>query len=225
MTLADAVQNSINSVFCNIGKELGADVVLEYAKRFGFYERPPIDLPSEEVLISGLYRNGRLYDPESPSEVDPGRLAFGQERLVVTPLQMALVAAGVANDGVVMEPKLVERIVAPDGRRDPALRARGMEDGRRAVHGSRPDRDDGASSGVRHRSRRPDPRHLRRRQDGNRRDRGRRAGTTPGSSPSRRPISPEVAVAVALSDQAGTGGATAAPIARAIIEAALGRNA
>jgi penicillin-binding protein A len=36
---------------------------------------------------------------------------------------------------------------------------------------------------------------------------------------------PEVAVAVALTDQAGTGGATAAPIARAIMEAALGRNA
>ena len=35
MTLTQAVQNSINSVFCNIGKELGADVVLEYAKRFG----------------------------------------------------------------------------------------------------------------------------------------------------------------------------------------------
>ena len=76
---------------------------------------PPIDLPSEEVLISGLYRNGRLYDPEDPSQVDPGRLAFGQERLVVTPLQMALVAAGVANDGVVMEPNLVDEIVAPDG--------------------------------------------------------------------------------------------------------------
>ena len=115
ITLADALENSINSVFCNLGKELGVDVVLEYAKRFGFYERPPIELPAEEVLISGLYRRGRLFDPASPSEVDPGRLAFGQERLVVTPLQMALVAAGVANGGVVMEPKLVERIVAPDG--------------------------------------------------------------------------------------------------------------
>ena len=89
--------------------------MLDYAKRFGFYETPPIELPSEEVLISGLYRNGRLYDPKTDSEVDPGRLAFGQERLVVTPLQMALVAAGVANAGVVMEPKLVERIVSPDG--------------------------------------------------------------------------------------------------------------
>ncbi len=98
--------------------------MLEYAKRFGFYERPPIELPAEEVLISGLYRNGRLYDPESQSEVDPGRLAFGQERLVVTPLQMALVAAGVANGGIVMRPKLVERIVRTERQRDPALRAR-----------------------------------------------------------------------------------------------------
>ena len=98
MTLTQAVQNSINSVFCNIGKELGADVVLEYAKRFGLL-RAPTDRAPSEVLISGLYRNGRLYDPDDPNEVDPGRLAFGQERLVVTPLQMALVAAGVANEG------------------------------------------------------------------------------------------------------------------------------
>src|SRR5207302_2500447 len=46
---------------------------------------------------------------------DPGRLAFGQERLLVTPLQMAMVAAAVANGGVVMRPYLVDKIVSPGG--------------------------------------------------------------------------------------------------------------
>jgi len=223
VTLAQAVQNSINSVFCNIGKEIGADVVLDYAKRFGFYERPPIELPSEEVLISGLYKNGRLYDPESPSEVDPGRLAFGQERLVVTPLQMALVAAGVANEGVVMEPKLVERIVSPDG---DVIQRFEPEEWSTAV--SPPTAADltammvlAVQSGTGVAAQIPGISVAG------------KTGTAEAGVPGRNNTwfiafapadDPEVAVAVALSDQAGTGGATAAPIARAIIEAALGRN-
>jgi peptidoglycan glycosyltransferase len=223
VTLAEALENSVNSVFCNIGKDLGADTVLEYAKRFGFYERPPIELPSEEVLISGLYRNGRRFDPASPSEVDPGRLAFGQERLVVTPLQMALVMAGVANGGVVMRPQLVERIVAPDGdvveRFDAqkwkeaikpstaaeltAMMVRVVESGTGTaaqIPGVPVAGKTGtAETGVL----------------------GRNNTWFVCFAPAN---DPQVAVAVALSDQAGTGGVTAAPIAREIIEAALGRN-
>jgi peptidoglycan glycosyltransferase len=116
VTFAEALQHSINAVFCEVGKKLGPNLVLEYTQRFGFYEEPPIELPSQEVTPSGLYRNNRLFLPKDPNEVDPGRLAFGQERLQVTPLQMALVAAGVGNGGVVMRPTLVDRIVAPDGK-------------------------------------------------------------------------------------------------------------
>src|SRR5262249_2517337 len=48
-------------------------------------------------------------------QVDPGRLAFGQERLQVTPLQMAMVAQGIANGGIVMKPYVVDRIIKPGG--------------------------------------------------------------------------------------------------------------
>ena len=65
-------------------------------------------------MPSGLYRK-RLFYPENNSQVDPGRLAFGQERMLVTPLQMAMVAAGVANKGVVMNPYVVDRIEQPNG--------------------------------------------------------------------------------------------------------------
>ena len=117
VNLSTGFQHSINSVFCNVGKALGAGIVLDYAKRFGFYSLPPLELPANERVESGLYDHGRLFDPKHPdTQVDPGRLAFGQERLAVTPLQMAMVAAAIGNHGAEMRPQIVERIVAPGGK-------------------------------------------------------------------------------------------------------------
>jgi peptidoglycan glycosyltransferase len=117
VTLFQGLENSINSVFCNVGKAIGAGSILSYAKRFGFYDLPPLETPENERVASGLYDHGRLFDPKHPeTQVDPGRLAFGQERLQVTPLQMAMVAATVANRGVLMRPHLVQRVVAPGGK-------------------------------------------------------------------------------------------------------------
>jgi peptidoglycan glycosyltransferase len=116
VSLLQAIQNSINSVFCNIGKEIGAQAILSMAKRFGFYEKPPLETPANERQASGLYQDNALFDPDDPNAVDPGRLAFGQERLVMTPLQLAMVAATVANDGVLMRPHAVDTILAPNGK-------------------------------------------------------------------------------------------------------------
>src|SRR5205814_15951 len=55
--------------------------------------------------------------PKKPQyDVDPGRLAFGQERMLVTPLQMALVAATVADGGTAPRPTLIKRVETPGGR-------------------------------------------------------------------------------------------------------------
>src|SRR5919204_2224449 len=117
VSLFQGLEHSINSVFCNVGKTIGAGAILDYAKRFGFYKTPPLELPENEMAASGLYNRGRLFSPRHPeTQVDPGRLAFGQERLQVTPLQMAMVAATVANHGVLMKPYIVKRAVAPDGK-------------------------------------------------------------------------------------------------------------
>jgi len=117
VSLFTGLEHSINSVFCNIGKTIGAATILGYAKRFGFYQLPPVELPENERAASGLYSHGRLFDPKNPAtQVDPGRLAFGQERLQVTPLQMAMVASAVANHGLLMRPYLVQRVVAPGGK-------------------------------------------------------------------------------------------------------------
>jgi peptidoglycan glycosyltransferase len=117
---AQALEHSINAVFCKIGMHIGAKTILDYTKRYGFYSLPPLDLPPSTIYPSGLYKymhgHYRLWFPKDPAtEVDPGRLAFGQERMQVTPLQMALVAATIADRGVEPKPYLVQKIVAADG--------------------------------------------------------------------------------------------------------------
>jgi peptidoglycan glycosyltransferase len=116
VNLSTGFEHSINSVFCNVGKTLGAGTVLKYAERFGFYKTPPLETPENERVPSGLYSHGKLFVPTNPdTQVDPGRLAFGQERLQVTPLQMAMVGATIANHGVLMRPQVIERILSPGG--------------------------------------------------------------------------------------------------------------
>jgi len=221
--LENALVHSVNSVFCNIGKDLGAQRILDTAKRFGFYERPPLETPADERESSGLYRDGRLYYPRVDTDVDAGRMAFGQERLLVTPLQMAMVAGAIGTGGRLMEPQVVERIVAPGGkvvlRQRPALiRQAVAEDTADAVAQMMRfavERGTGTAAQLPGWSV------------------GGKTGTgetgVPGSNTtwfiafaSRDADTPaELAVAVVLEDQAGTGGATAAPIARAVMEAIL----
>lgn len=115
VNFVQAMEHSINAVFCEVGKALGGRKILDYAKRFGFYLVPPLETPVNERAISGLYNKGKLFYPKDDFQVDPGRLAFGQERLQVTPIQMAMVTATIANGGLLMRPYVVERVVAPDG--------------------------------------------------------------------------------------------------------------
>jgi len=113
--LLQAYQHSINAVFCNVGKKLGAARIIAEAKKFGFYSTPPIDLPSGEVSESGEFDSttGRFFT--DAAKMDPGRLAFGQDKLLTTPLQMALVASAVANGGTIMVPHLVKEVRSPGG--------------------------------------------------------------------------------------------------------------
>ena len=118
VNLVEAYQHSINAVFCNIGIKLGPQRLLDEAKKFGFYSVPPLETPSDARAASGLYQGSKLFDPKNAkqySEVDPGRTAFGQGKLLTTPLQMALVAAAVANNGTEMKPTLIKRVVSPTG--------------------------------------------------------------------------------------------------------------
>jgi penicillin-binding protein A len=114
--LDTALTNSVNTWFGQLGQELGNDTLFQYMERFGFNAPPAIDLPEDEVEESGVWdiENGELLTASDP--VDLARLAIGQERLLATPLQMAQVAAAVANGGKLMKPQIWKRVVDPDGR-------------------------------------------------------------------------------------------------------------
>jgi peptidoglycan glycosyltransferase len=136
---------------------------------------------------------------------------------------MALVAAGIANDGVVMEPKLVERILAPDGtiidRLDPeewttAMKPRTaaeLQSMMRAV----------VESGTATSAQIPGISVAGKTGTAETGVAGQNQTWFIAFAPVERP---QVAVAVALSNQDGTGGSTAAPIARAIIQALVRGN-
>jgi peptidoglycan glycosyltransferase len=116
ISLADALTNSVNTVWASVAEALGKGTMAEYMKRFGFFEDPPMDYPGNQMVPSGeVGRGGRLLSPTS-DQIDVGRMAIGQDKLLVTPLQMATVAQTVANGGLRMEPRLVAKILDPDGR-------------------------------------------------------------------------------------------------------------
>ncbi len=116
ISLDTALTHSVNTWFGQLGQQLGNDTLFEYMERFGFNATPAIDLPEEEVAKSGVWdlENEELLTVDDP--VDLARVAIGQERLLATPLQMAQVAAAVANEGELMKPQIWKRVVDPDGR-------------------------------------------------------------------------------------------------------------
>jgi peptidoglycan glycosyltransferase len=222
LTLADAMRYSVNSVFCNIGKELGSKALVAQSKRFGFYELPPLETPESERAASGLYSEGRLFDPKLDSDVDPGRYAFGQERNLVTPIQMAMATAGIANDGVVMRPYVVERVVSPDG--DVVRRTKPDELGRALSAGNAAALREMMISVV----------------EGGTGTAARISGLEVGGKTGTAETGirgsnhvwfvcfagpeggePEIAVAVVVEEQSSTGGQTSAPIAREVVQALL----
>lgn len=116
ITLTKALTESVNTVFAQVAQNVGRPTMTKYMKRFGFYALPPIDLPKDELRTSRPFDpNGHPYPPASPNE-DIGRIGIGQGGLLVTPLQMAMVASAVANGGKLMEPLLSDKVVDPDGR-------------------------------------------------------------------------------------------------------------
>ena len=112
-----ALTNSVNTYWAQVGEDLGTDTMYEYMDRFGFNQEPPLDYPSFQLATSGEFADGRLLDAGS-DQIDVGRMAIGQDKLNVTPLQMAMVVAAVANGGELMEPRLWSKVIDTDGRED-----------------------------------------------------------------------------------------------------------
>jgi len=115
ISLGTALTNSVNTWFGQLGQKLGQDRLFSMMEKFGFGSLPPIDLPEGEMLPSGVVgENGEVLHRQDP--VDLARVAIGQERLLATPLQIAMVASAVANHGKLMKPQIWNRFIDPDGR-------------------------------------------------------------------------------------------------------------
>ncbi|MDO8886811.1 penicillin-binding transpeptidase domain-containing protein [Candidatus Oleimmundimicrobium sp.] len=99
--LNEAFALSVNTVFAQIGLELGAKQLVEYAENFGFNHKIPFDLSVNTSTIP------------SPNKMDEVALAWssvGQANVLATPLQMALAGASIANKGTIMKPCLIKEI-------------------------------------------------------------------------------------------------------------------
>jgi peptidoglycan glycosyltransferase len=220
ITLFQAIQYSVNSFFCEIGKELGPGPIIQEMKDYGFYSLPPLETPADERRISGLYHNGRLFEPQSAADVDPGRLAFGQTELQVTPQQMAMVAAAVANRGVLMEPYVVDRILSPKGKVVTRTRqhvlGRTLSPHNAQVLSLAMEAVVRAGTGVA--AQIPGVRVAGKTGTA---ETG-RAGRNQTAFIAFAPVgAPKVAIAVMLENQTGVGGTTAAPIAKQVMQAIL----
>ena len=212
VNFTQALQHSINAVFCDIGKALGARKIIDQAKRFGFYSVPAArDARRTSARAAASTTSGRLFYPKTaPGRPGPARFRPGA-RCSVTPLQMAMVAAAIANGGVVMRPYVVERVTAPDGgtvTRTKPRRARARD---QPAERGRDRPDDAGGRDGRHRHRGADPGDQGRRQDGHRRDRRRSTCNTTWFITFAPADDPRVAVAVVLENQHGDRRTTRGP--------------
>ncbi len=103
-TILVTLPESCDIAFAQMGMALGGPALTAEAQAFGFNQRIPIDLP--DVAVSS-FPSGPSFDANKPSQAYS---AFGQQNVVATTLQMVLVTAGIANQGVIMTPHVMQEI-------------------------------------------------------------------------------------------------------------------
>ena len=117
ISATDALTNSVNTYWAQVGERIGHETLVEYMRRYGFYADPQLDYPDSQMVASGIINGDGDYVDDG---FDVGRVAIGQGGLEgeirASPMQMALVAATVANGGRLMKPRLTDRILRKDGR-------------------------------------------------------------------------------------------------------------
>jgi penicillin-binding protein A len=214
VTLQTAFRRSCNTVFARLGVELGAEALADQAEAFGFNLTPPLELP---VAVSSI--------PPDQDVPATAQSAIGQRDVRATVLQMAMVAATVANGGQLLRPTWSRPSARPTARCCGAgHRTMGGPTGRWATHLPA------------HRAATAQPDDRRRHRSGSHGQRCRHLWDRGGWQDRHRPDGPRsaagrmvrrlrgdgVAVAVAVPDAEGGGGAIAAPVARAVMIAATG---
>ena len=225
ISFTDALTNSVNTVFAQVGETVGRATLVEYMKRYGFYEDPPLDYPDTQMVPSGIINGDGEYVEDG---FDVGRVAIGQGGLEgeirSAPLQMAQVAAAVAGGGRLMKPQLTDRVVRKDGRVaeriEPDLQSRVMKpetaEQLTAMMSRVVEEGTGtaaALSGIRVAGK-----------TGTAEVGANREFTQPWFIAFAPVDNPRMAIAVTVERTTGQGGTVAAPIARQVLEALLGEG-
>ncbi|MFG3554030.1 peptidoglycan D,D-transpeptidase FtsI family protein [Micromonospora sp. NPDC047557] len=116
VTLLEAVTESCNTGFAQLGVRLGADKVKEKARQFGFEQEDlTVGQLGEGGLRTAASRTGDMLNPDgSTDQAALAQSSIGQNNVRMTPLQGAMIAGSVANGGSQMRPYLVRQLLAPD---------------------------------------------------------------------------------------------------------------
>ena len=114
LDFASALEVSCNIWFALAGMATGGIALADWAGRLGFGAGIPFDVPT---AVSQVTSGGGSLGGGFANRVELANAAYGQGETLVTPLQMALVAATIANDGVLMKPRLVTSLASASGSR------------------------------------------------------------------------------------------------------------
>lgn len=104
-TLRQALQVSCNPSLIQLGQRIGAETLYKYYQAFGFFYKTGIDLPQE---ASSTY-----WKLEDVKDVELATMSFGQ-RFTITPIQLVSAVSAIANDGILMKPRIVKQIINPE---------------------------------------------------------------------------------------------------------------
>lgn len=122
----EAFKRSANTYFIDVGLKAGADKIIEMGQRFNLGEKtglvqPGLEQPGQFPIVLPQGAKRKKFDGNPWTEGDTANLCIGQGEITVTPLQMALMTAAVANGGNLLRPRLVMQIEeqSPDGMVEP----------------------------------------------------------------------------------------------------------
>ena len=104
-TLKEALANSCNPAYMQLGKRIGVDTYYKYFKAFGLFSRTGISLPAEQ--------NSIFFDKNSVKPINLATMSFGQ-RFKITPLQLITAVSSLANNGILVKPQIVSKTVNKD---------------------------------------------------------------------------------------------------------------
>ena len=104
-TLRNALENSCNPAFIQLGTRIGTSTLYKYYKSFGFFDKTEIDLPGEAESL--------FIAENEVKSIERATMSFGQ-RFSITPLQMVTAISAIANDGILMKPRIVKSITNTD---------------------------------------------------------------------------------------------------------------